>query len=74
MRHLSKSVALHCARSGNGIRCNSVLPGITETAMLAESLSRNGADYRAQLEKTVPGELNIFQKAYRFALARGGEE
>ncbi len=37
------------------IRCNSVLPGITETAMLAESLSKNDGAYREQLEKTVPG-------------------
>jgi NAD(P)-dependent dehydrogenase (short-subunit alcohol dehydrogenase family) len=37
------------------IRCNSVLPGITDTAMLAESIAKNGAEYRAVLERTVPG-------------------
>ena len=37
------------------IRCNSVLPGITETAMLASSLADNGPEYRAALERTVPG-------------------
>lgn len=37
------------------IRCNSVLPGITDTGMLAESLAKNGPEYRKILEKTVPG-------------------
>jgi NAD(P)-dependent dehydrogenase (short-subunit alcohol dehydrogenase family) len=37
------------------IRCNSVLPGITDTAMLAESLSSNGPEYRKVLESTAPG-------------------
>lgn len=41
--------------AGDLIRCNSVLPGITETAMLAESLSKNGPEYRRALESTVPG-------------------
>ena len=34
VRHLSKSVALHCARSGNGIRCNSVHPAFVDTPIL----------------------------------------
>jgi NAD(P)-dependent dehydrogenase (short-subunit alcohol dehydrogenase family) len=34
VRHLSKSVALHCARSGNGIRCNSVHPSFVDTPIL----------------------------------------
>ncbi len=50
---IMKNVAAEYA--GDFIRCNSVLPGITETAMLEESLSRNGPDYRAVLESTVPG-------------------
>jgi len=37
------------------IRCNSVLPGITDTAMLQESIARGGPGHRAMLEKTVPG-------------------
>ena len=31
VRLLTKSVALHCARKGYGIRCNSVHPGFVET-------------------------------------------
>ena len=34
VRLLTKSVALYCAREGNGIRCNSVHPGGTYTPML----------------------------------------
>jgi NAD(P)-dependent dehydrogenase (short-subunit alcohol dehydrogenase family) len=32
--HLSKSVALHCARSGNNVRCNSVHPVFIDTPIL----------------------------------------
>lgn len=41
------------------IRCNSVLPGITETAMLSESFAKNGPEYRKALEKTVPGGVLV---------------
>ncbi len=34
VRHLSKSVALHCARSANNIRCNSVHPVFIDTPIL----------------------------------------
>jgi len=34
VRHLTTSVALHCARNGSRIRCNSVHPGIILTPML----------------------------------------
>jgi NAD(P)-dependent dehydrogenase (short-subunit alcohol dehydrogenase family) len=50
---IMKNVASEYAKSR--IRCNSVLPGITETAMLADSLSLNGPEYRKLLEATVPG-------------------
>ncbi|MBN7799068.1 SDR family oxidoreductase [Parahaliea mediterranea] len=38
--HLTQSVALHCARSGTGIRCNSVHPGNIDTAMLAAGIEQ----------------------------------
>jgi NAD(P)-dependent dehydrogenase (short-subunit alcohol dehydrogenase family) len=34
VRHLSKSVALHCAKSTNLVRCNSIHPVFTRTAMV----------------------------------------
>lgn len=34
VRHLSKSIALHCARKGNGVRCNSVHPSFIDTPIL----------------------------------------
>ena len=34
VRHLSKSIALHCARQANGIRCNSVHPAFIDTPIL----------------------------------------
>jgi NAD(P)-dependent dehydrogenase (short-subunit alcohol dehydrogenase family) len=40
VRHLTKSVALHCARQGNGIRCNSIHPAFIDTAMLDDILRR----------------------------------
>ncbi|WP_405232645.1 SDR family oxidoreductase [Lentisalinibacter salinarum] len=42
VRHLSKSVALHCARSGNGIRCNSVHPVFIDTPILTGMLDAVG--------------------------------
>ena len=43
VRMLTKSVALHCARSGYGIRCNSIHPTFIETPML-ESMIRDAPD------------------------------
>ncbi len=44
VRHLSKSVALHCARKGLNIRCNSVHPTFIDTPILDEHRDRFGAD------------------------------
>lgn len=49
VRHLSKSVALHCARAGNGIRCNSVHPVFIDTPILDGMVS--GGDRAAALQK-----------------------
>jgi len=37
VRNLTKSVALHCAQMGYGIRCNSVHPGPIDTPILAQT-------------------------------------
>jgi 3(or 17)beta-hydroxysteroid dehydrogenase len=44
VRHLSKSVALHCARKGYNIRCNSVHPAFVDTPILDEYRERFGPE------------------------------
>ncbi|MEE8535312.1 MAG: glucose 1-dehydrogenase [Kiloniellales bacterium] len=52
VRLLTKSVALHCARNGYNIRCNSVHPGYLETPMVMDELAAK-ADPEARLEEIV---------------------
>ena len=55
VRHLSKSVALHCARSRNGIRCNSVHPSFVDTPILDGLAGSAGRDAAiAKLERQIP--------------------
>jgi len=49
VRHLSKSIALHCARAGNNIRCNSVHPVFIDTPIL-DGMARGG-DRKVALQK-----------------------
>jgi NAD(P)-dependent dehydrogenase (short-subunit alcohol dehydrogenase family) len=49
VRHLTKSVALHCARQKNNVRCNSVHPAFVDTPILDNLIS--GGDRDAALEK-----------------------
>ena len=52
---LSKSVALHCARSGWDIRCNSVHPSFVDTPILDPLIAHLGAEEgRARLARQVP--------------------
>ena len=56
VRMLTKSVALHCARAGYGIRCNSIHPTFIETPML-QSMIRDSPDpekARQTLVRQVP--------------------
>ncbi len=56
VRLLTKSVALHCARKGDNIRCNSVHPTFIDTPILAPLLARGGDPdaVRAKLARQVP--------------------
>lgn len=55
VRHLSKSVALYCARKGYGIRCNSVHPVFIATPILDPLVQRLGRDEAyAKLGRQVP--------------------
>lgn len=38
--HMTKSVAVHCATKGYGIRCNSIHPGVIRTAILDKVLAQ----------------------------------
>ena len=61
VRQVTKSVAVHCARQGYRIRCNSVHPGLIETDMGDQVLGLRGPDIevgRAERAAMVPlGEL-----------------
>jgi 3(or 17)beta-hydroxysteroid dehydrogenase len=55
VRLLSKSVALHCAKSGYNIRCNSVHPTFIDTPILDKYRDRMGEEVMQQkLGKQVP--------------------
>lgn len=47
VRMLSKSVAVHCAQNGSGIRCNNLVPGATHTTIIDTAA------------KTVPGMVEM---------------
>ena len=55
VRHLSKSVALHCARTGNGVRCNSVHPVFIDTPIL-DGMAQGGdrEDALQKLGRQIP--------------------
>jgi 3(or 17)beta-hydroxysteroid dehydrogenase len=60
VRLLTKSVALHCARKGYNIRCNSVHPSFVETPMLQAMLAaaRDPRKLEANYAKAAPlGQL-----------------
>ncbi len=64
VRLLTKSVALHCARKGYGIRCNSVHPTFIETPMLDGLLetAKDPEAVRASLTRQIPlGRLGSTQ-------------
>lgn len=62
VRLFTKSAALHCAKSGYGIRVNSVHPGYIWTPMVEENAKRDGnvEERRAQLTALHPiGKLGV---------------
>lgn len=56
VRNLSKTIALHCARAGDGIRCNSIHPAFTDTPMVAAlaAQARDPEKARRRLETAAP--------------------
>ena len=54
VRHLSKSVALHCARTTKLVRCNSLHPVFARTEILEALLKDTSNDMLSKLEKQIP--------------------
>ena len=55
VRHLSKSIALHCAKTTNLIRCNSIHPVFTRTAMVQKMIdSAPERDIENKLIQQIP--------------------
>ncbi len=56
VRLLTKSVALHCARKGYNIRCNSVHPSFVDTPLLQSMIegARDPQKMQANVEKAAP--------------------
>src|SRR5262249_21323525 len=56
VRLLTKSVALHCARKGYNIRCNSVHPSFADTPMLKSMVaaSRDPEEAQANFNRASP--------------------
>jgi NAD(P)-dependent dehydrogenase (short-subunit alcohol dehydrogenase family) len=62
LTHMTKAIALHCAKAGYRIRCNSVHPGAIDTPMNDELLPNFGHDRQAML-----AEIGKFQALGRVA-------
>ncbi len=55
VRHLTKSVALHCARQGYGVRCNSIHPAFVDTPILNQVSGRHTtAEVKAKMARQLP--------------------
>lgn len=73
---LTKSVALHCARNGWDIRCNSVHPTFIRTPILQDLLNgKDEATIFAKLTKQVPlGRLGEAEEVAQAILYLGSDE
>jgi 3(or 17)beta-hydroxysteroid dehydrogenase len=49
--HVTRSIAMHCAQRGYGIRCNSVHPGQVRTPMMNSIIERVGTDTGLGMEQ-----------------------
>ena len=55
VRHLTKSVALHCARQSYNIRCNSIHPAFVDTPILNQVSGRHTTDeIKAKMARQLP--------------------
>ncbi|MCH9674081.1 MAG: SDR family oxidoreductase [Gammaproteobacteria bacterium] len=54
VRNLTKSVAMHCAQRGYGVRCNSIHPGSIDTPILDADKAKYGDKAITVREKGIP--------------------
>jgi len=54
VRHLTRSIALHCAREGLGVTCNAILPTFVDTPLLDKLRPGDHAETLAKLAKQIP--------------------
>ena len=54
VRHLTKSVALHCARTTDLVRCNSVHPVFAKTEMMKSFFENPTDELISKIEKQIP--------------------
>ena len=54
VRHLTKSVALHCARSTDLVRCNSVHPVFAQTEMMKAFFENPNEELVSKIERQIP--------------------
>ena len=66
VRHLSKSIALHCAKSTNLVRCNSIHPVFTRTAMVQSMID---AAPERNIEEKLVQQIPLRKLAERIDIA-----
>jgi NAD(P)-dependent dehydrogenase (short-subunit alcohol dehydrogenase family) len=54
VRHLTKAIALQCARDGLGVTCNAILPTFADTPLLDRLRPGDRAETLAKLAKQIP--------------------
>jgi NAD(P)-dependent dehydrogenase (short-subunit alcohol dehydrogenase family) len=77
LRLLAKSTAVHLARAGTGIRCNSIHPGVIETPLIQGAIneSPDPAAARKMLEGIAPvGRLGQMEEIVSLLIYLGSDE
>lgn len=77
VRMLTKAVALHAARAGHGVRCNSVHPAFVDTPMVDAVIAAGAARglSRAKLERAIPlGRLGEVDDIAHFVVYLASDE